>query len=99
MRYSGKGLVLFLIFATPVVGQEAGDKARGELRPSSIHFELFPTSTIEGLLTSDLKLETEDGRPAVVLIDTGIVLSELSHRPRISSYDLQTGRVVEVERF
>ena len=45
------------------------------------------------------KLETEDGRPAVVLIDTGIVLSELSHRPRISSYDLQTGRVVEVERF
>jgi hypothetical protein len=61
MRYSGKGLVLFLIFSTPVVGQEAGDKARGELRPSSIHFELFPTSTIEGLLTSDLKLETEDG--------------------------------------
>ena len=61
MRYSGKGLVLFLIFPTLVVGQEAGDKARGELRPSSIHFELFPTSTVEGVLTSGLQLETEDG--------------------------------------
>ena len=45
------------------------------------------------------KVETEDGRAAAVLIDTGIVLSDKSHRPRISSYDLQTGSVVEAERF
>ena len=61
MRHVVKGLVLFLIFSTPVVGQEVGHKARGELIPASIHFELFPTSTVEGVLTSDLQLETEDG--------------------------------------
>ena len=43
MRYSGKGLVLFLIFSTPVVGQEAGDKARGELRPVSYTHLTLPT--------------------------------------------------------
>ena len=61
MRYLGKGLALLLMFATPSVGQEVGQKARGELIPASIHFELFPTSTIEGVLTSGLQLETEDG--------------------------------------
>ena len=62
MRYSGKGLFLFLIFSTPVVGQEAGDKARGELRPSSIHFELFPTSNVGGVITPVLlQLEMGDG--------------------------------------
>ncbi len=62
MRYSGKGLVLFLIFPTLVVGQEAGDKARGELRPSSIHFELFPTSNVGGVITPGLlQLEMGDG--------------------------------------
>tara|TARA_Y100001960_G_C14706419_1_gene844539 strand:- start:72 stop:842 length:771 start_codon:yes stop_codon:yes gene_type:complete len=51
----------------------------------------------EGIWRSEV--ETEDGRAAAVLIDTGIVLRDKSHRPRISSYDLQTGNVVEVERF
>ena len=62
MRYSGKGLVLLLIFSTPVVGQEAGDKARGELRPSSIHFELFQMSKVGGVITPGLlQLEMGDG--------------------------------------
>ena len=52
---------------------------------------------LEGIWRS--KVETDDGRPAAVLIDTGIVLNEPSHRPRISSYDLQTGRVLEVKRI
>jgi len=55
-------LFLLLIFATPAVGQEAGQRARGEIIPASIHFGLFPTSTVEGLLTPDLlQLEVEDG--------------------------------------
>ena len=55
-------LFLLLLFATPVVGQEAGQRARGEIIPASIHFGLFPTSTVEGLLTPDLlQLEMENG--------------------------------------
>ena len=55
-------LFLLLLFATPVVGQEAGQRARGEIIPASIHFGLFPTSTVEGLLTPDLlQLEVEGG--------------------------------------
>ncbi len=55
-------LFLLLIFATPAVGQEAGQIARGEIIPASIHFGLFPTSTVEGLLTPDLlQLEMGDG--------------------------------------
>ena len=55
-------LFLLLIFATPVVGQEAGQRARGEIIPASIHFGLFPTSTVEGVLTPDLlQLEVEGG--------------------------------------
>ena len=55
-------LFLLLIFATPAVGQEAGQRARGEIIPASIHFGLFPTSTVEGLLTPDLlQLEVEGG--------------------------------------
>ena len=55
-------LFLLLIFATPAVGQEAGQRARGEIIPASIHFGLFPTSTVEGLLTPDLLgLEVEGG--------------------------------------
>ena len=55
-------LFLLLIFATPAVGQEAGQRARGEIIPASIHFGLFPTSTVEGLLTPDLLgLGMEDG--------------------------------------
>ena len=70
MRYLGKGLALLLILATPSAGQEVGQKARGELIPASINSKLFPTSTgvsqagrlkIEGVLTSGLQLETEDG--------------------------------------
>ena len=55
-------LFLLLLFATPVVGQEAGQRARGEIIPASVHFGLFPTSTVEGLLTPDLlQLEVEGG--------------------------------------
>mgnify|MGYP000137310577 FL=1 len=41
----------------------------------------------------------EDNRPSAVLLDTGIVLRDPTHRPRISAYDLQTGRVEEVHRI
>ena len=55
-------LFLLLIFATPAVGQEAGQRARGEIIPVSVHFGLFSTSTVEGLLTPDLLgLGMEDG--------------------------------------
>ncbi|SVC41376.1 uncharacterized protein METZ01_LOCUS294230 [marine metagenome] len=55
-------LFLLLLFATPVVGQEAGQRARGEIIPASVHFGLFPTSTVEGVLTPDLQqLEMGDG--------------------------------------
>ena len=41
----------------------------------------------------------EDDRPSAVLLDTGIVLRDPAHRPRISAYDLKTGRVEEVHRI
>ena len=41
----------------------------------------------------------EDGRPSAVLLDTGIVLRDPTHRPRISAYDLQTGQVEEIHRI
>ena len=41
----------------------------------------------------------EDDRPSAVLLDTGIVLRDPEHRPRISAYDLQTGHVEEVHRI
>ncbi|MDP6661379.1 MAG: metallophosphoesterase [Candidatus Thalassarchaeaceae archaeon] len=43
-------------------------------------------------------VETADGRPAILLIDTGVVL-ERSLRPRLSAVDLQTGRIEDVERI
>lgn len=49
-----------------------------------------------GIWRSPVKLD--DGRDAAVLIDTGIVLRDPSLRPRISAYELSTGRVEEVER-
>jgi serine/threonine protein phosphatase 1 len=50
----------------------------------------------DGIWSSEVK--TTDGRPAVLIIDTGIVL-ERSLRPRLSAIDLQTGRIEEVERI
>jgi len=50
----------------------------------------------DGIWTSTIK--TVNGRPAVLLIDTGVVL-ERSLRPRLSAIDLQTGRVEDVERI
>jgi len=41
----------------------------------------------------------DDDRPSAVLIDTGIVLSDPVHQPRLSAYDLQTGKVEEVHRI
>tara|TARA_B100000131_G_scaffold322040_1_gene374661 strand:+ start:820 stop:1608 length:789 start_codon:yes stop_codon:yes gene_type:complete len=51
----------------------------------------------EGVWSSDVFLK--DGRPSVVLIDTGIVLRDPIHRPRISAYNLQTGSLEEIERI
>ena len=50
----------------------------------------------DGIWASEVT--TADGRPAVLIIDTGVVL-ERSLRPRLSTIDLQTGRVEEVERI
>ena len=50
----------------------------------------------DGIWTSTIK--TVNGSPAVLLIDTGVVL-ERSLRPRLSAIDLQTGRVEDVERI
>ena len=54
-------LFLLLIFATPVVGQEAGQRARGEVVPGILG-SVDPMSRIEGFITPDLlQLEMEDG--------------------------------------
>ena len=54
-------LFLLLIFATPVVGQEAGQRARGEVAPGILD-SVAPMSMVAGLLTPDLlQLEMEDG--------------------------------------
>ena len=54
-------LFMLLIFATPVVGQEAGQRARGEVAPGILD-SVAPMSMVEGLLTPDLlQLEMEDG--------------------------------------
>ncbi|MEE2649899.1 MAG: metallophosphoesterase [Candidatus Thermoplasmatota archaeon] len=44
------------------------------------------------------EVTTADGRPAVIIIDTGVVL-ERPLRPRLSAIDLQTGRIEEAERI
>ena len=59
------------------------------------NFEVEPPEG--GIWRSPVPLE--DGRPSAVLLDTGIVLRDPAHRPRISAYDLQTGQVEEVHRI
>lgn len=59
------------------------------------NFDVEPPE--QGIWRSPILMQ--DNRPAVVLLDTGIVLRDPVHRPRISAYDLQTGRVEEVERI
>ena len=75
-RYRARAVLLlslFLIFATPVVGQEAGQRARG-FDPSQFAFvvvvevapgildSVAPMSMVEGVITPDLlQLEMEDG--------------------------------------
>ena len=95
-------LFLLLIFATPAVGQEAGQPARGEIIPVSIHFGLFPTSTVEGLLTPDLLgLGMEDG---TIIAKDDLIDPEyfVVNRPLRSFYGLAGGiallGVVEVFR-
>jgi len=51
----------------------------------------------EGIWMSPVLME--DGRASAVLLDTGIVLRDPDHRPRISAYDLQTGKVEQVHRI
>ena len=54
-------LFLLLIFAAPVVGQEAGQSARGGVVPGVLG-SVDPMSRIEGVITPDLQqLEMEDG--------------------------------------
>jgi hypothetical protein len=54
-------LFLLLIFATPAVGQEAGQRARGEI-VLGILGSVDPMSMIKGVITPDLQqLEMEDG--------------------------------------
>ena len=54
-------LFLLLIFAAPVVGQEAGQSARGGAVPGILG-SVDPMSRIEGVITPDLQqLEMEDG--------------------------------------
>ncbi len=59
------------------------------------NFEVEPPEG--GIWRSPVPLE--DGRPSAVLLDTGIVLRDPNHRPRISAYELQTGQVEEVHRI
>ena len=63
-RYRARAVLLlslFLIFATPVVGQEAGQRARGEVAPGILD-SVAPMSMVEGVITPDLlQLEMEDG--------------------------------------
>ena len=63
-RYRARAVLLlslFLIFATPVVGQEAGQRARGEVTPGILD-SVAPMSMVEGVITPDLlQLEMEDG--------------------------------------
>jgi hypothetical protein len=51
----------------------------------------------EGVWRSPVLMD--DNRPSAVLIDTGIVLKNPNHRPRISAYDLQTGKIKDVQRI
>ena len=50
-----------------------------------------------GIWMSEVALN--DGRPSVILIDTGIALEDPVHRPRITAYDLQTGLISEIEKI
>lgn len=50
-----------------------------------------------GVWTSEVALN--DGRPSVIMIDTGIVLEDPAYRPRITAYDLQTGLIKEIEKI
>jgi len=59
------------------------------------NFDVDPP--VDGVWSSPVLLE--DGRPSAVLIDTGIVLRDPNHRPRISAYELQTGIVEHVHRI
>ena len=59
------------------------------------NFDVEPPE--EGVWRSRVLMD--DGRSSAVLIDTGIVLSDPVHRPRLSAYDLQSGKVEEVHRI
>ena len=62
--------------------------------PIQMLFRYGLEAPTEGVWMSEISLE--DGRPSVVMIDTGIVLRDPEHRPRISAYDLQTGSLAEI---
>ena len=91
-------LFLLLIFATPVVGQEAGQRARGEVAPGILD-SVAPMSMVEGVITPDLlQLEMEDG---TILARDVLINPEYfaSKRPNFLSTALGVGVVSVVGKL
>ena len=100
-RYRARAVLLlslFLIFATPVVGQEAGQRARGEVAPGILD-SVAPMSMVEGVITPDLlQLEMEDG---TILARDVLINPEYfaSKRPNLLSTALGVGVVSVVGKL
>ena len=100
-RYRARAVLLlslFLIFATLVVGQEAGQRARGEVAPGILD-SVAPMSMVEGVITPDLlQLEMEDG---TILARDVLINPEYfaSKRPNFLSTALAVGVVSVVGKL
>jgi hypothetical protein len=100
-RYRARAVLLlslFLIFATPVVGQEAGQRARGEVAPGILD-SVAPMWMVEGVITPDLlQLEMEDG---TILARDVLINPEYfaSKRPNFLSTALAVGVVSVVGKL
>ena len=91
-------LFLVLICATPAVGQEAGQRARGEVVPGILD-SVAPMSMVEGVITPDLlQLEMEDG---TILARDVLIHPEYlaSKRPNLLSTALGVGVVSVVGKL
>ena len=91
-------LFLLLIFATPAVGQEACQRARGEVAPGILD-SVAPMSMVEGVITPDLlQLEMEDG----TIIARDVLINPeyfASKRPNFLVTALGVGVVSVVGKF
>jgi hypothetical protein len=100
-RYRARAVLLlslFLIFATLVVGQEAGQRARGEVAPGILD-SVAPMWMVEGVITPDLlQLEMEDG---TILARDVLINPEYfaSKRPNFLSTALAVGVVSVVGKL